>query len=93
VFGAQARFAAENVSIEGTSSEYVRVGDSGGRARFHFCPLCGSTVYYTLDAAPAQIAIPLGAFADPEFPQPTTSIYRLRQHGWVRLADCIEQND
>ena len=49
VFGQQARFRRENVSLSGTSSEYVRVGDEGSRVRFHFCPNCGSTVYYEPD--------------------------------------------
>ena len=43
VFGEQARFPRENVSISGDSTEYVRVGDEGPGARFHFCPKCGST--------------------------------------------------
>ena len=42
VFGQQARFRRENVSLSGTSSEHVRVGDEGSRVRFHFCPSCGS---------------------------------------------------
>ena len=46
VFAAQARFPRKNVSISGTSTEFVRVGDEGSRAKFHFCPKCGATVYY-----------------------------------------------
>lgn len=92
-FAAQARFAAERVTIEGASTQYARAGDEGSVARFHFCPDCGATVFYRRDAEPGQIVIPLGAFADPQFPAPTTSIYRTRQHRWVQLADSIEQYD
>ena len=38
VFGAQARFLDDAVTIEGPSTEYVRLGDEGSSARFHFCP-------------------------------------------------------
>jgi hypothetical protein len=44
VFGAQARFPANSVTICGASKEFSRVGDAGSRALFNFCPTCGATV-------------------------------------------------
>jgi hypothetical protein len=83
VFAEQARFLRENVTLAGQSTEYVRTGDEGTRARFHFCPRCGCTVYYEMEAFDAFLAIPVGAFADPDFPAPTVSVYEERMHGWV----------
>jgi hypothetical protein len=83
VFGQQARFRREQVAIAGESTEFIRVGDEGTRARFHFCPLCGSTVYYEPEGLEEYVAIPVGAFADPGFPAPTVSVYESRMHGWV----------
>ena len=91
VFGAQARFPAEMVTVEGTSTAFTRVGDSGGAARFHFCPRCGATVYYTLVGKEDVVAIPVGAFADPAFPAPSFSVYEDRMHAWVRMPDGIER--
>jgi hypothetical protein len=71
------------VSISGTSTVFERVGDEGSRAKFHFCPTCGSTVYYELEGFDEFVAIPVGAFADPSFPSPTVSIYENRMHKWV----------
>ncbi|HSV19741.1 MAG TPA: GFA family protein [Casimicrobiaceae bacterium] len=89
VFGVQARFAREQITqIEGASSEYVRTGDSGGRARFHFCPSCGSTVYWELDGAPGIVGVAVGAFADPHFGTPTRSVYESRRHAWVHIPDA-----
>jgi hypothetical protein len=85
VFGAQARFPREAVTIEGESTAYVRVGDSGGRITFHFCPVCGATVHYSLDGSAGNIAIPVGAFADPGFPRPRFSVYEDRMHPWLGL--------
>lgn len=82
-FGHQARFPRANVSCSGASAEYVRAGDEGPGARFHFCPRCGSTVYYEPLALPDFVAIPVGAFADPGFPPPTVSVYGERKHAWV----------
>lgn len=83
VFGAQARFPREQVTVSGASTEYVRVGDEGSRVRFHFCPHCGSTVFYQLETLEQFIGIPVGAFADPDFPAPSISIYEERKHAWV----------
>jgi hypothetical protein len=83
VFGEQARFLREHVSIAGTSTEYVRVGDEGSRVTFHFCPTCGSTVYYEFEGMEDFYGIPVGAFSDPGFPAPSISIYESRMHQWV----------
>ncbi|MFO1090322.1 MAG: GFA family protein [Hyphomicrobiales bacterium] len=96
VFGAQARFRSSDVlSISGESSTYVRVADSGNRLTFHFCPRCGSTVHYRIDDAPDLIAIPVGAFADPQFPPPRVSVYESRRHPWVSPppGDNVEHSD
>ena len=90
VFGVQARYDEDRVRVEGRFTEYVRVSDDGDERIFRFCPECGSTVFYTYPSAPGVVAVPVGAFADPSFPQPVRSIYENRQHGWVRLPDGIQ---
>jgi len=90
VFGQQARFRREDVSLSGASSEYVRVGDEGTRVEFHFCPNCGSTVYWKLAGLEGYLAIAVGAFADPNFPEPRVSVYESRKHGWVLAPDDAE---
>lgn len=92
-FGVQARFAAKDVVVAGESREYTRVGDEGTSARFRFCPECGATVFWWLDAVPGMVAIPVGAFADPQFPPPRVSVYGVRQHPWVRLTGQMERLD
>ena len=90
VFGMQARFPEAAVTVQGRSTVFARTGDEGTTARFHFCPDCGATVYYLMDAIPGMVAIPVGAFADPGFPPPRVSVYGERMHPWVRLPDGIE---
>lgn len=90
VFGAQARWPREAVRLEGTSTPWERVGDAGARITFHFCPTCGATVWYQMDVFPDAVAIPVGCFADPSFPQPTVSVYEERMHPWVGLPDGID---
>ena len=91
VFGAQARFKRDLVSISGESNQYVRVGDEGSKITFNFCPNCGATVHYAVEGYDEDnIAIPVGAFADPDFPVPTFSVYEDRMHSWVSLPAGIE---
>ncbi len=90
VFGAQARFRRHDVAVQGRSTAYVRVGDAGGRITFHFCPVCGSTVYYALEHDAETVAIPVGAFADPSFPAPVRSVYESRKHAWVNVPADAE---
>lgn len=93
VFGVQARFRADSVDIRGRSSRYMRPGESGGRLRFYFCPACGATVHYELDGLDDIVAVPIGAFADPQFPAPQVSVYEECMHRWVTLPGDIEHLD
>ena len=83
VFGQQARFPRAQVTVSGRSTVFVRTGDAGSRASFHFCPQCGATVYYEAEGLDDFVTIPVGAFADPDFPAPTVSVYEERMHAWV----------
>jgi hypothetical protein len=37
------------------------------------------------------VAIPVGAFAGPEFPTPEISVYEKRKHSWVSLPENIKR--
>lgn len=90
-FGAQLRFANENVVTSGEAKAYARTADSGNTITFYFCPECGSTVYYQLDKVPGFTVVALGAFADLGVPTPTLSIYEERRHAWVTLPADVEK--
>lgn len=93
-FAEQARFPAGQVKITGESTEWVRIADSGNPVTYHFCPTCGSTVWYQGGPMPDAIAIPVGAFADPQFPPPRFSVWEAQKHGWVIVAgDAVEHSD
>lgn len=84
VFGTQARFPRDQVSeIQGRATQFTRVADSGNSVTFSFCPVCGSTVYWELGKMPDVIAVAVGAFADPGFPEPRHSVYEEHQHAWA----------
>jgi hypothetical protein len=90
-FGMQAGFKANQVQIEGQFNDYSRVSDEADRKEhvFHFCPDCGSQVFYTEPDDPNLVVVSVGSFADPSFPWPTASGYDSRRHPWVRLPESI----
>ncbi|MBL8894846.1 MAG: GFA family protein [Rhizobiales bacterium] len=95
VFAAQARWPDEQVTVTGKASAsiWVRTADSGHRVTYRFCPDCGSTVAYVIEGWPGVTAIPIGAFADPDFPAPRFSVYENSKHRWtVVLGDEVEHS-
>jgi hypothetical protein len=85
-FAAQARWPVEKVMLTGDATSFTRTGGSGGKATFRFCPICGETISFSNEDYPYNIAFPVGAFADPDFPTPQFSIYETRKYRWVAIV-------
>ena len=79
-FGVSAYFPKVQVRAEGPSKVYVRGSDSGRKIEQHFCPDCGSTVFWCSESFPDLIGIAFGAFADPSMPWPPVSVWETTWH-------------
>ncbi|MER8410951.1 GFA family protein [Mesorhizobium sp. M0140] len=84
-FGIAAFFDAAAIEISGSFQTYQRDSDSGFPVTFHFCGTCGSTVFWYPSRRPAAVAVAVGCFGDPSFPEPTQSVYGKSRHGWVAV--------
>ena len=51
----------------------------------HFCPRCGTTLFWYLSTLPEQIGIASGCFADVGLPEPSYSVSHARKESWVGL--------
>jgi hypothetical protein len=73
----------------GASKTFVRIGDSGSPLEFHFCPQCGSTVFWRPAFRPGLVAIAYGCFETP-LPGPSQAVYEEHRHPWVSIdiRDC-----
>ena len=89
VFGVGVYYPRTQLTLAGESREYVRIADSGQPFRSHFCPTCGTTVYWSSDRDPSRIGIAVGAFADPTFPAPNRSVFEINKHHWVDFGADI----
>jgi hypothetical protein len=93
-FGMQAGFKSEQVQVTGRFNDYARTSDEADRKVhvFHFCPDCGSSVFYTEPTERDLIVVSVGSFADPSFPPPTESGYDSRRHQWIGLPDSVRRH-
>jgi hypothetical protein len=89
-FGVSTCFPKEQARTEGQSKIYMRDTDSGQKIELHFCPNCGSTVFWYPEFFPDLIVIAFGAFADPSMPGPAVSVWERSRHPWVTFGHKIE---
>jgi hypothetical protein len=62
----------------------------GEEISYHFCPTCGSTVYFTIKGR-LVIGIAIGNFVDPDFPPPAMEFYVGMRHHWLSPIPSAEQ--
>jgi hypothetical protein len=92
VFGVQSRLLKSKAKINGQSTKFERVGDEGGVITFHFCPTCGSTVFWEYDDVPDALIVAIGSFTNPNLPAPTFSVYKVRKHHWVEIPRTVTED-
>jgi hypothetical protein len=85
-FSIAAFFERGAVSVViGEAKTFTRDSASGYPVTFGFCPECGSNLFWEPRRMPHLIGIAVGAFADPNFPQPEQSVWTEDKHVWISL--------
>jgi len=87
-----ATFQKEQVRLDGERKIYERDADSGYRIRFHFCPNCGTTLYWEGDRNPAVCGAAVGAFDVSAFSSPSDSIWEESMHSWLGLPQHLDHH-
>ena len=82
-FAWTAHWPADQIEVRGEAASHTHRSDEGFWARHHFCPTCHVTVWYEIERRPGIISIPVGAFADSDFPAPLVEVYEERRCGWI----------
>lgn len=90
VLGVGAYYNKECVSITGESKLYVRDTAAGRTFNEHFCPTCGTTLYFYGPYKPGVIGVAVGCFADPTFAPPVRSVWEQSHHPWVGLPNGLQ---
>ncbi|WP_080641846.1 GFA family protein [Teredinibacter turnerae] len=90
VFGVSAYFSNDQLLAKnGEFKSFTSTGDSGGKIERHFCPRCGSTVFWEARFVPQSIGIAVGCFSDPQFPLPIAAAWCASKHEWVSFPNGI----
>ena len=96
VLQVSAVFSEADVSVVGETRifngvEVNGVGTSNGdEVSYHFCPTCGSTVFWRFQGRPT-VAVAVGGFADADFPAPTVELHTPYRHHWMPSIEGAEQ--
>ena len=76
----------EDLKVEGETREYA----SSEHGRRHFCPNCGTSLFYTSDVYfPGQIDVQTATLDDPDAIPPDTQVQVAERLGWVTKLDSI----
>ncbi|WP_447764801.1 GFA family protein [Sphingopyxis panaciterrae] len=90
LFSVAAFFRRSSVELPaGMAKAFRRASASGFAVSFHFCPECGSTLWWEPERLPDLIGVAAGAFADPDFPMPQQAVWGDERHGWIELPPEI----
>ena len=85
-FGAGLYFRKSDLTFEGTSTAWARKAESGRAIENHFCPHCGTSLYWTLEMRPDHMGVAYGCFVTP-VPDPIRAIWTEQRHGWVSFPE------
>jgi hypothetical protein len=85
-FGTGAYFRKTEMKVNGPSKTWQRRAQSGRALESHFCPDCGTTLYWTLEMRPDHVGVAFGAF-ESKLPDPIRAIWTEEQHHWVSFPE------
>ena len=85
-----AYYRKNSIEVVGDSKIFARVGQDHRGVRTHFCPHCGTTVFFELDLRPDYLGVAVGAFADPDYPEPSRSVWEISRHPWVEFGHTLK---
>jgi hypothetical protein len=86
-YGVGAYFAVGQTETIGDAKSFTRSTDSGRTLTNHFCPTCGTSVYWETERLDGLVGIAVGCFTDPDFPPPQRSVFTKRKHAWLAVPD------
>lgn len=94
IFSVAVFFPRSHVAlVAGLAKTFKRPSASGFDVTFHFCPECGSSLWWEPERLPDRIGVAAGAFADPDFPMPEQAVWSQDRHRWIELPAGIVAHD
>ena len=86
-FGAAMYFKRSDLTLSGATRTWERTAESGRKLVNHFCPGCGTCVYWSLEMRPDHVGVAYGCFDTP-VPEPIRAIWMQEKHSWVAFPEA-----
>jgi len=86
-------FKRNDVQIEGETSSYDSITDTGSIITRHFCPKCGSRLFGENNAAANIIAVTAGTLNESDWFKANAIVYTKRKPKWDFMDDSIPAFD
>lgn len=83
-YGAGMYFHRADLTLSGETKTWGRIAESGRKVENHFCPECGTCLYWTLEFRPDHVGVAYGCFRTPA-PEPMRAIWMQEKHDWVHF--------
>jgi hypothetical protein len=81
---------SDQLRVEGETREYA----SSEHGRRHFCPACGTALFYNNEVVfPGQVDVQIATLDDPDAIVPDVQIQRAERIGWIDRLDEMAQFD
>jgi len=79
--------------VIGETKSYAVMGGSGLRAIRHFCPVCGSLLFGTPEAAPHAVTIYVGSLDDLSVFKAKLVQFTRSRPAWDKIAPSVPEFD
>ncbi len=82
-------FNKDDVHIEGDTSSYDSITDTGSTITRYFCPKCGSRLFGTSNIVDNIISVTAGTLDDSSWFKPDAIVYNKRKPVWDYMDETI----
>jgi hypothetical protein len=81
-------FPTESFTVDGATTLYSGVADSGNVMERRFCPVCGTPMFSAAQSRPHLVFVRAGTLDDPEVARPAMTIWTSEAPSWA----CVDPN-
>jgi hypothetical protein len=79
-------FPTDGFAVEGPTTLYTSVADSGNVMERRFCPVCGTPMFSSAQSRPHLVFVRAGTLDDPEVARPAMTIWTSEAPSWA----CVD---
>jgi hypothetical protein len=79
------------LGIEGPTTTFQSIADSGNGMHRRFCPACGTHLFSNSGGRPHLTVVRAGTFDSPDYPEPSAAIWVDSAPRWACIAEDLQQ--